>query len=160
MYAAYVDANAARASHAIASTASINESFMRRAGRAVLTRAIRFTVTASGLLLSAELKLSKALNFSELVDQVDLGIFLTRQDRLQMADCRLRTNRLRLDRRICLLDGTRAQTLRKWAAAVAKQISDQHFAHILLSLGIRRDAVVLVHGALARVIRREHLGQA
>src|ERR1700678_2610801 len=116
---------------------------MRRAGRVALVRAIRFTDAAGSLLLPAEFELSQLLNLGQLVDRIDLWIFLMRRDRLQFADRRLRTNRLK--RRVRRpLERTRAQALRERAAAVAEQIRDQHLAHVLLGLRIGRDAVVLI----------------
>src|SRR5260370_37351554 len=92
MYAAYVDAKAGRAIHAIASTASMSGNFIRRVGRAVLTKTIRFTDTAGGLLLPADLEFSLVLNLGQLVEQIDFGSFLLRQHRMQIADCGLCTN--------------------------------------------------------------------
>ena len=68
MYAAYVEANAGRASHAIAIAASISADLMRPAVRAALAGAIGFTNAAGGLLLPAELDLPRALNIGELVE--------------------------------------------------------------------------------------------
>src|SRR5580704_19006461 len=115
--------------NAIARAASMSENFIPRDSREALARAIRFTEAGGGLLF-AELDLSKALNLGQLVYRIDRLILMLRQCRMQLTDCRLRSNLLH--RGICLLYRTRAQPLRQRTVAVAEQVSDQHFANILL----------------------------